>query len=67
MNDPLRTARNLIEEHATTLERLWINYWGNGGSASMVDLESYIYEARNIPSFDREVLEWAIDETRPAL
>ncbi|WP_426007354.1 hypothetical protein ACPFL9_09835 [Paenarthrobacter sp. NyZ202] len=66
MNDPMRTARLLIQEHATTLERLWVGYWGNGGNASMIDFDAYIHEARTMPEFDRTVLTWAIEETRYA-
>ena len=66
MKDALYTARYLIEHHDTTLERLWIGYWGNGGEASMLDFESYVYEARTIPAFERQVLEWAIEETHLA-
>ncbi|AMB40275.1 hypothetical protein AUT26_08660 [[Arthrobacter] sp. ATCC 21022] len=60
----MRTARLLMEEPATTLERLWVGYWGNRGNASMIDFDAYIHEVRTRPEFDRTVLTWAIDETR---
>ena len=62
MNHSLQTARTLIEQHELTLERLWVRYWGEGGSASLHDLGLYVYEVEATPSWDLLFLKWALHD-----
>jgi hypothetical protein len=62
MNNPRQTARHLIEQNAFTLERLWVSYWSQGGSATEFELDAYLYGAKELPEFDLKILAWAIEE-----
>ncbi|MGP0224722.1 MULTISPECIES: hypothetical protein [unclassified Paenarthrobacter] len=62
MDDPRQTARKYLEQHVITLDSLWARYWANGGSAKPLELEAYLYQAREPSPFDLEVLTWALED-----
>jgi hypothetical protein len=66
MTDLRQTARNLIEHHTITLERLWITYWANGGDATLFDLDAYLYEIQGPTPLDLRILGWAVEDLHDA-
>jgi hypothetical protein len=62
MTNPRQIARHLIEQNTFTLERLWLSYWSQGGSATEFELDAYLYEAKELPEFELKILTWAIEE-----
>lgn len=67
MEDPRQTARRLIEQHDITLERLWIRYWAEGGTATEPEFDALVYGAVTPPPLDLRILSWAIENIRPGL
>jgi len=44
-----------------TIERLWIRYWAEGGSADLLELDAYVHEALRPPAFELTLLGWATE------
>ncbi|MDN4643406.1 hypothetical protein [Arthrobacter sp. PsM3] len=61
MNDPRQTARNLIEQYAITLHSLWIRYWIHGGTATLFDFDTYLYEVKDPSPADFQSLALAME------
>lgn len=66
MEDPRQTAQRLIGQHAITLERLWLRYWAEGGTATEPELDALIYGALTPPPEDLTILSWAIEDIYPS-
>jgi hypothetical protein len=62
MDDPRHAARSLIELHITSVEGLWLRYWGHGGRADAFDFDAYLYELQEPPAFKLGVLAWAMED-----
>ena len=62
MTDPRHTARTLIEQHAVTLEGLWIQYWGEGENASIFEFDAYLYGVLERPPYELDILAWAMED-----
>ncbi|BCW45320.1 hypothetical protein [Arthrobacter sp. StoSoilB5] len=62
MDDPRKTARQLIAKHEITLERLWLRYWAEGGNASEPEFDAFVHGALRLPRFDLRVLTWAMED-----
>ncbi|MFK0040580.1 hypothetical protein ACIQTW_12130 [Paenarthrobacter sp. NPDC090517] len=62
MHDPRQSARNLLNQNTITLERLWIKYWGEGGTADPLELDAYVHEALRPHPFELTLLAWAMDD-----
>lgn len=62
MNNPRQIARDLIERNTFTLDRLWLSYWSQGGSATKFELDAYLYEVKDLPELELPILVWAIEE-----
>ncbi|WP_416405536.1 hypothetical protein [Arthrobacter sp. LFS091] len=65
MNDPRQKARDLLEHDNVTLERLWIKYWSEGGTADRLELDAYVHEALKPHPFELTLLDWAVDDLLP--
>ncbi|MDR6685405.1 hypothetical protein J2Y41_000958 [Arthrobacter sp. 1088] len=62
MHDPRQNAQHILDQNAITLERLWITYWGEGGIASILELDAYVHEALRPHPFELDLIFWAIEE-----
>ena len=62
MKDPRRSARNLLRRDTVTIERLWMSYWAEGGSAGLLELDAYVHEALRPPAFELKLIGWATEE-----
>ncbi|MFK4637257.1 hypothetical protein [Paenarthrobacter histidinolovorans] len=60
-DDPRQSARNLLQLDTVTIERLWIRYWAEGGSADLLELDAYVHEALRPPAFELTLLGWATE------
>jgi len=66
VEDPRRTARNLIEQDESTLRELWLRYWANGGEAvEPFELEAYLYGVVELSAFEDEILAQALEDLQP--
>ena len=66
VEDPRRTARNLIEQDESTLRELWLRYWANGGEAvEPFELEAYLYGMVELSAFEDEILAQALEDLQP--
>ncbi|MEV7664006.1 hypothetical protein [Paenarthrobacter sp. NPDC089316] len=45
-----------------TIERLWMSYWAEGGSAGLLELDAYVHEALRPPAFELKLIGWATEE-----
>lgn len=61
MDNPRQRARELLARHEITLERLWLRYWAEGGSASEPEFDAYLHGAFFQPRFELRVLNWAME------
>jgi len=62
MDDPRRTARNLIRSRTIDLEDLWIKYWAHGGNAPIFELDAYVFEIQEGHPFELRILSWALED-----
>ncbi|WP_369745661.1 hypothetical protein [Paenarthrobacter sp. AMU7] len=62
MPDPRERARDLLEQDSITLERLWIKYWGEGGTADPLELDAYVHEALRPHPFELALIAWAMED-----
>ncbi|MBT2588372.1 hypothetical protein [Arthrobacter sp. ISL-95] len=66
MTDPRHTARNLIEQQAVSLDRLWVWYWAEGGNAPTFEFDAFLHEALLLHPFDLKILTWALEDLDPS-
>lgn len=62
MEDPRRTALNLIEQDNWHLHELWLRYWANGGQAEQFEFDAYLHRACELDPFDLKILAWVVEE-----
>lgn len=43
MEDPLSTAREMIEQHETDITELWLEYFAVGGNGREIEFEAFLY------------------------
>lgn len=62
MDDPRRTALNLIEQDDGYLHELWLRYWANGGQAEQFEFDAYLHGVYELSPFDLKILAWVLEE-----
>ncbi|MFC8304708.1 hypothetical protein ACFUCV_13605 [Specibacter sp. NPDC057265] len=60
MDTPQETAQHQISGGTTSVEKLWISYIANGGTAPPLVFEAIIYGALRCDGFDLQVLSLAL-------
>lgn len=60
-SDPLQEARKLLKTGEVCLLHLWILYWGQGGTASEMELDAFIHGIPLLDSHEAEILGWALE------
>jgi hypothetical protein len=62
MEDPRRTALNLIEQDNWYALELWLKYWANGGQAQQSDSDVYLHKVHELSPLDLQILACALQE-----
>jgi hypothetical protein len=65
MEDPRRTALNLIEQDNWYPQELWLKYWANGGQAEQFEFDAYLHGVYELSPLDLEILACALQEITP--
>jgi hypothetical protein len=62
MEDPRRTAQNLLRNRTIDLEELWIKDWAHGGDAPVFELDAYVFGIQERHPFEMRILSWALED-----
>lgn len=64
VEDPRLTTRNKIEHDETDVYDLWLRYVANGGNASALEFESFLYGLNEPSALDLDLLGLAVEEVQ---
>lgn len=62
MEDPRRTARELLQRKHLGVIDLWILYWNDGGRSHPFEFDGFIHDVLPASWFDLEALAGAVEK-----